>query len=265
MGKIESRSLTWKPQNSKSAVLDNISMELEQGNFYGIIGPNGSGKTSFLKHVMRFIKACEGGIYYDGMNINELKRGTLALEMSFVPQNVFSDTQFSAWDIVMMGRNPHQKRFSPATKEDREIVTYAMESTQCYDYKDKPFSMLSGGEAQRVVCARAVAQDTPWILLDEPVSSLDIKHQVSIMSLLADLNRNKEKSIAAVLHDVNLAAEYCTHIIMMKDGKVFYCGRTQEALTEERLKEVYDIEFSRLQSSDKKSVYFMPMASKFMK
>lgn len=240
---IQSRELSWCPDKNGKFILENVSMEFEQGGFYGIIGPNGSGKTSFLRHLLRFLKAERGKLLLGDKDLTEYHRKELAKNLAFVPQNTKIDTDFTAYEIVMMGRNPYRERFSGRKRKDEEIVEQAMRLASCDALKDHTFRYLSGGEAQRVLIARAIAQDTPWLLLDEPVSSLDIRHQMEIMDTLLYLNKEKGKSIILVLHDLNLASRFCSHLVMMKNGKIKAAGQTKELMKVELLKEVYDMEF----------------------
>lgn len=235
--------LSWKSDNGDNYILEHISAVFSEGGFYGILGPNGSGKTSLIKHIFRFLKIKEGNIYLDEENIENIPRKIIASKISFVPQNVNMEVNFSAYDIVAMGRTPYQNRFQDLSKMDKEKIHYAMEITNSLELKDKPFSLLSGGEAQRVLVARAIAQDTKYLVLDEPISHLDIRYQIEIMETLKKINKEENKTIIAILHDLNLSAAYCNKILLMKKGKVFACGNSKDILTKENLKKVYDMEF----------------------
>lgn len=254
---IRSAELTWQPEHREQPILDHVSISLACGGFYGIIGPNGSGKTSFLRHLLNFLEHTEGTICLDGQEVDTYRRSELAKKLAFVPQNTSIDTTFSAYEIVFMGRNPHQKRFHGATEQDFKKVIDAMELASCTELKDRQFRKLSGGEAQRVIVARAIAQDTPWLLLDEPVSSLDIRHQLELMETLKKLNRERETSIITVLHDINLAASYCSDIIMMKNGQVKYMGPVSQVLNSERLTEVYGVKFQEIPHPRTKMPYYL--------
>ncbi len=251
-------SLTWNPQKDGRPILEHISCLFEKGNIYGIIGPNGSGKTSLVKNILRFIQAEEGHIMLDGINLMNYKRKHLAKKMALVPQNTAIESPFCVYDIVMMGRIPYQKRFADASKLDFEIVEQAMRLTDCYELKDKNVATLSGGEAQRVVTARAIAQDTQWLILDEPTSSLDVKHQIDLMESLVKLNRQKENTIIAVLHDINMAAVYCNRMIIMKNGRIHSNGKTEEVLTKENLMDVYGVDFEILENLRTGKNYYIP-------
>ena len=174
-------NLSWQPNNEEKYILNEISSDFKEGGFYGILGPNGSGKTSLIKHILRFLEVKEGSISLDERNINKYSRKELAANISFVPQNVNMDVNFSVYDIIAMGRTPYLKRFQDLTMEDKRIIQHAMEITNCVYLKDKMFANLSGGESQRVLVARAIAQDTKYLILDEPISHLDIRYQVELM------------------------------------------------------------------------------------
>lgn len=243
MGKniLNIAELSWHPNNE--SILNNISSTFNEGGFYGILGPNGSGKTSFIRHILRFLETKKGIIKLQERNIEDYSRKELATNISFVPQNVNMDVNFTVYDIVSMGRTPYLKKFQELTSKDKELIEYAMEITKCSYLRNKPFSYLSGGESQRVLVARAIAQDTKYLILDEPISHLDIRYQVELMETLKELNEKENKTIIAILHDLNLSAAYCKNIILMKKGSIFSNGLVEEVLTKENLKEVYEMNF----------------------
>lgn len=259
--KIEVERLGWKPNNQDKFILEDINCEFEKGNFYGIIGPNGSGKTSLVKNIIRFIESTKGEIRLDNLDIKEYKRKDIAKKIALVSQNTNLDCTFSAYDIVMMGRSLYQKRFSDESQRDKDMVKDAMIMADCYELRNKDVSLLSGGERQRVITARAIAQDTPWLILDEPSSSLDVRHQLELMTALVQLNKEKDKTIIAVLHDINMAAKYCNRIIMLKEGKICFQGKKEDILTKENLAKVYDVEFKIIKDSESEDKYFVPTSS----
>lgn len=253
---IHIRGLSWKPDSEN--VLNGITADFRAGVFYGIIGPNGSGKTSLLRHIMRIMEPKEQVLHVNGTDIRSFKRKELAREMSWVPQNTSIDVSFTAYDIVMMGRTSYFKPFHRESTADRKIVREAMEMTNCWNFRDNTFHTLSGGEAQRVIAARAIAQDTPVIILDEPVSHLDIRHQKELMETMNTLNQEHDKTILAVLHDLNLAAQYCGELFLLHQGKIFARGTPETVLTPENLSKVYGIEFHRLTHPTTKGLYLIP-------
>lgn len=255
---IECRDLTWHPDKGKNAVLDGVTLNFLPGGIYGIIGPNGSGKTSFLRHLLRFLRVESGSLTLDKKNLSEYDRMELARNMAFVPQNTQIDTDFLAYDIVLMGRNPYLGRFSGIGRADKEKVEEAFRLASCTALRNRRFSELSGGEAQRVLIARAIAQDTPWLLLDEPVSSLDIRHQMEIMQTLVYLNREAGKSVILVLHDLNLAVRFCSHLVLLKEGKVAAAGKTRALIQTELLQEIYEMEFVEVEHPISKETYYLP-------
>lgn len=251
--------LCWQAEDKEKYILNNISGRFKEGGFYGILGPNGSGKTSLVRHILRFIDVKHGLICLDNKDIKDYSRKELACSISFVPQNVNIDVSFTVYDIVAMGRNPYMKRFQDLSQKDRDLINHAMKVTNCAYLKDKDFSYLSGGEAQRVLVARAIAQDTKYLILDEPISHLDIRYQVELMETLKKLNEEENKTIIAILHDLNLSSAYCKEIFLMKDGKVYAEGSVKDVLTEENLKAVYDINFEIHKMKSKNSMFFIPV------
>lgn len=243
------QELTWELSKDRK-ILDDISMTFLEGGFYGILGPNGSGKTSLIRHILRLIETKKGQLLLNNQELKVLSRKELAKCMALVPQNTNIDTAFTAYDIAMMGRAPYQKRFQDYTQNDRDIVEEAMKMTNCYHLKDSLFANLSGGEAQRVVTARAIAQQTPWLILDEPISHLDIRYQIELMEHLMHLNEERGISILAVLHDINLAANYCKQIVLMKDAKIIAHGKTEDVLTKENLELTFDMKFLEIKQEN---------------
>lgn len=254
---LEVQELSWKPEKGKKQVLEEVSVLFKQGGFYALLGPNGSGKTSFMRHIMRFLPIQSGGILLKEKELSQYARKELAKSIAFVPQNTNIDTSFLAYDIIAMGRNPYRRFMEGISAADKSAIEYAVQVTGCKSLLQKRFSNLSGGEAQRVIIARAIAQNTPWLILDEPVAHLDVRYQVETMKTLQELNEKKNISIIIVLHDINLAAAYCKTLVLMKDGKIFASGQKDEVLTQENLKEVYGIEFSIIKDVETGASYYV--------
>lgn len=259
---IEINNLYWQPEKEGKQILNGIDALIKKGGFYGILGPNGSGKTSFIRHILGLLSVSEGEILIENKEINEYKRKEIATLLSFVPQNTNLDAAFTVYDIVMMGRAPHQGKFASVSKKDKEIVEEAMKFTNCDKFRDKSFLNLSGGEAQRVVTARAIAQQTPYLILDEPISHLDIRYQMELMQCLKKLNEERQTTIIAVLHDLNLAYSYCKDILLMKDGNVYASGNRKEVLTRENLHEVYEMDFMIVKHPETNENYYIPKLEK---
>lgn len=255
---IKAEDLSWLPNKKKSPILNDINLKLEKGCFYGILGPNGAGKTSLVRQLLRLKDSTSGTVSLDDRDIGDIKRNDIAKKLAFLPQIINSSVDFTVQEVVAMGREPYRKNFVPLTNEDLKTIEEAMVFTDCEKLRDKSISFISGGERQRVMIARTIAQDTPWIILDEPVSSLDITHQTQLMQLLENLRNEKKKTVVAILHDINLATGFCTHLVFMKNGRVFKEGTVEELLTPENLKELYDMEFEFINVEGRNRPYVVP-------
>ena len=239
-------------------VLRNININIERGKFYTILGPNGSGKTTLLRLLSKSLHMEKGDIFIDEVALTQIKPTFLAKEMAVVPQSTEIEFDFSVQDIVLMGRTPHISRFCSESAKDLEIAMNAMKCTNTWELRNKSINALSGGEKQRVVVARAIAQETGIILLDEPISHLDIHHQIEIMNQLKQLNKNKNITIIMVLHDLNIAAAYGDHMILMHDGGVYKDGTPEEVLTEDIIKKVYGLEVYITKNPKTGKTFIMP-------
>ena len=227
---------------SQTKVLKGIDLEIEAGSFIGIIGPNASGKSTLLKNMSKSLKSDSGAVYLDHKLLNDYNSLELAKKMAVVPQNTEVNFNFNVYDIIMMGRHPYQKRWSGISQQDIKIVKEVMEVTDTLKLKQKMINDLSGGERQRVIIARALAQKPEILLLDEPTSSLDINYQGEIYDLLNYLNQEFNLTIVTVSHDLNLTAQYCEELLLLKEGEIYAAGSAEEVLTEENIKAVYQTE-----------------------
>ncbi len=221
--------------------LKNLDFSVRDGEFLGIIGPNGAGKSTLLKLIDRLLHPLSGQISINGKVLQHYTRKELARIIGFVPQEFTSLFQFTALDIVMMGRFPHQRALAFDSLEDRRISLDAMESTDCLDVKERDFKTLSGGERQRVVLASALAQEPLILLLDEPTSALDIRHQIHFYKILRKLRQERGMTILTVTHDINLAAQFCERILVIKRGQIVADGPVPLVMKKEILETVYDI------------------------
>lgn len=219
-------------------ILNGVDIHAEDGKITGIIGPNGSGKSTLLKCIYRTLKAKEGTIMIDGKNIDGMSYKDSARKLSVVAQHNSYSFDFSVEEIVLMGRNPYKKLMEKENREDYDIVYDCLKKVGLEEFSKRMYSTLSGGEQQRVVLARALAQKTKYIVLDEPTNHLDITHQLQIMRLI------KESGITAVaaVHDLNIAAMFCDVIYAMKDGKIVSYGKAEEVITPENIKLLYGVE-----------------------
>jgi iron complex transport system ATP-binding protein len=219
--------------------VEDITFKVEKGGFIGIIGPNGSGKTSLLRAITRILKPKQGNIYLEGENMRHMGVKEIAKKIAVVSQNP-GISHIPVEDFVLLGRIPHHQGFQFLdTREDVDAAEKCMVLTDTLRLKDKPLGELSGGERQLVSIARALAQEPRLILLDEPTTFLDISHQVRIMDLIKRLNRETGLTVILVLHDLNLAGEYCNRLILMKDGRIHKMGTPAEVLTYQIIEEVY--------------------------
>jgi iron complex transport system ATP-binding protein len=243
-------------------ILKDISIEISEGEFLGLMGPNGSGKTTLLRCLMNYLPAPADAIKVDGESVKSLGPDRLARTFAVVPQSSSTDFTFSCHDIVMMGRLPHRRsRMAGPTRSDARAVREAMLTTNTWKFAARPFASLSGGERQRVVIARAIAQEPRALLLDEPTVFLDINGQLEIMDLIKRLNRERGMTVIAVLHDVNLAARYCSRIALLHGGRLKAVGTPLEVLRPEILQEVYGVDVLVRKDPLSEAVYVMPRSS----
>jgi iron complex transport system ATP-binding protein len=222
-------------------VLEDINLNIHENKFYGVIGPNGSGKTTLIRNLSRGLFPQKGTIYLDGCDITDTSNRELARRISYVPQNTHIEFEFSVMDIILMGRSPYLKRLQSESKKDIDIVKNAMVITNTWQLRNKNIGEISGGERQRVIIARALSQQAKIMLLDEPVSQLDIHHQIEILRIIKKLTEEKRLTAILSLHDLNLAAQYSDQLILLKKGRVFKQGSPQDVITEENIKEAYGI------------------------
>ena len=240
-------------------VLKDISFEVSPGEFMGVMGPNGSGKTTLLRCVTKFLPSEDGMVLVGLKPLNDLTPAEMAKTFAVVPQSSATDFPFTVHDIVMMGRIPHiGSRLSRESKRDIDVVHQAMERTNTLQFARRIFSELSGGEKQRVIIARAIAQKPRMLLLDEPTAYLDISGQIEIMDLLKKLNREEGITTIAVLHDVNLAARYCDRIALLNQGRLEALGTPKEVLNPETIQSVYGVDVSVRRDPLTQAIYIMP-------
>ena len=219
-------------------ILRGVSLEVDHNDFVGIIGPNGSGKSTLLKCIYRVLKPQAGIVRLDGTDIRELSYKKSAQTIAVLAQHNYYNFEFSVQDVVLMGRSPHKRTMERDNSQDYAIVAQALETVGMADMTKRSFSTLSGGEQQRVILARALAQQTPCLILDEPTNHLDIKYQLQLLDIVKGLSR----TVISAIHDLNIAAMYCTWLVVMKDGKVITKGTPRQVLTPELIRQVYEVE-----------------------
>lgn len=220
--------------------LRGVSFDITPGSFLGIVGPNAAGKSTLLKTIAATLRPTQGVVYFQGKDLNEISRRDLARRVAVVPQETEVHFPFTVLEVVLMGRHPHLERFNRESEEDFEIVRKAMKSANCWHLKDRNVLELSGGERQKVILARALAQEPQIILLDEPVAHLDLSAQLEVLNLLKEMNTSYGVTVIGILHDLNLAAQFSKQLIILNQGKIFKAGTPEEVLTTENIKEVYN-------------------------
>jgi iron complex transport system ATP-binding protein len=223
-------------------VVSGVDLVVPDGKVTAVIGANACGKSTLLRGLARLLNPRGGAVYLDGKRIHRMKTIEVAAELGVLPQSPTAPDGITVADLVARGRYPHQGLFRHWTSEDEAAVGSALEATSIADLSDRRVQDLSGGQRQRVWVAMALAQDTDLLLLDEPTTYLDISHQIELLDLFADLNRDAGKTIVIVLHDLNLASRYADHIVAMQSGRILAEGRPCEVITAETVAVVFGIE-----------------------
>jgi len=245
----------------KKEVLNAISIEINKAQFTGIIGANGCGKTTLLKNISGYHHPWGGSVHISGKDIRKMSIRERARHIGYVPQDIPFDFAFKCFDLVMMGRMPHLGRFKKESGADREIVRDSMELTHTWHLKDRIATELSGGERQRVYIARALTQQPKIMLLDEPVSHLDIKYQVEVLDLLKELS-SRGILILAVLHDINLASQFCDEIMIMREGNILSRGKPAEVITPQNIGSAFSIDVEIFDNPCTQTPYVVPRKKK---
>jgi iron complex transport system ATP-binding protein len=219
-------------------ILENINIHIDNKEFVGIIGPNGSGKSTLLKTIYRTLKPSKGTVFINNKSLESFPVKETAKKIAVVSQHNEIGFDFSVLEMVLIGRSPHKKFMERDNSEDYEIALESLKKVGMEDFKDRNFNSLSGGEKQRIILARALAQNTKCLILDEPTNHLDIKYQLQFMSITKDLNI----TVISAIHDLNLAAIYCDKLYALKEGEIIDYGNPIKVLTKELIKELYDVD-----------------------
>ena len=227
----------------KKPVLDGLSFDVPDGDFCAVIGPNGSGKSTLLKALTGLLPGdVQSAVSVDGQPLSDYSPMVLAKKVAYVSQRMDIVFDFPVFDTVMMGRHPHQSRWETGTPHDREVVEEMLRRTGLLHLKDRMLTQLSGGEVQRVMIARAMAQQTPVLLLDEPLSNLDVSHKFEVMNLLQTLNREQNVTVVIVVHDFAFAKQFADTTMLLKEGKVLAHGKTDGVITLDRIRAAFDLD-----------------------
>lgn len=231
------------------AILNDLSFSIPKGSFHAIMGANGCGKTTLLRCLAGLLHPSSGNITIAGKDLSDYPIRELAKTIAFVQQHPQNDLEFSAFETVLMGRNPYQRHLQNESQADWDIVEHCMKQTNTWHLRLSLPSQMSGGELQRVMIARALAQQTPILLLDEPTSNLDISHQFEIMELLCRIRNEEGKTILIVVHDLNLALHYCPDSILLHNHQLFFQGPTKEALTVDNIRTVFNVQANMIEGT----------------
>ncbi|WP_417559428.1 Fe(3+) dicitrate ABC transporter ATP-binding protein FecE [Marinomonas sp.] len=223
------------------AIVKQVDLTIPEGRIIALLGPNGCGKSTLLKAMARILSPMEGKVHWQGKNLHSMPSKKLAQQLALLPQTQPIPEGIKVKDLVAYGRSPYTGFWGRINKDDQVIIDKMMEETGITELADQLVSELSGGQRQRVWLAMTLAQDTPYLLLDEPTTYMDLSHQVELMHLLRKLNL-QGKTIITVLHDINQAARYCDHLIVMKEGEIITQGSPESVLTQTMLKDVFSLD-----------------------
>lgn len=227
---------------SRKEVLKDVTFQVMPGEMVGLIGPNGCGKSTIIRALTRIISPYRGKILVDGEDIASIPRQELSCMLGVVPQMPLLPSAFTAFELVLMGRNPHLGLFQYEGHREMDIAWHAMEKTMTQHLARRRVGELSGGEIQCLLIARVLTQETKAILLDEPTANLDIGRQVEILNLIKNLCLENNLAVLAALHDLNLASQYCDRLVLLNDGRIHALGTPSEVITPGNIKEVYGAE-----------------------
>lgn len=225
-------------------ILTGLTTVIPEGQITAIVGPNASGKSTLLRALARLLRPSQGAVYLDGADIARQPTRAVAARLGLLPQSPRAPDGLVVEDLVRRGRYPHQRLFSQWSTGDTEAVRRALELTDLVELKHRGVDELSGGQRQRAWIAMALAQDTPLMLLDEPTTFLDIAHQVEMLDLLEQLNRSEGRTIVMVLHDLNHACRYASHLVALADGQIEAAGPPTQIVTAELIEQVFDVHVS---------------------
>jgi iron complex transport system ATP-binding protein len=231
-------------------VVHSISFDLAEGEILGIVGPNGSGKSTLLKALTRALPGRTGQVHLLGKDLAAFGSNELARTLSLVPQSAILPEGFSALELTLMGRTPYLRLLQSEGPADLAVARRSMLQTDTLDLSERLVSELSGGERQRVVIARALTQQAPILLMDEPTVHLDIGHQIALLDLVAELVANQSLAVIAVVHDLTLAAQYCDRLMLLHEGVVYSSGAVSDVLLPDTIRDVYDVEVRVIEHPD---------------
>ena len=237
--------------------LDGVTIEVHKGEIVSLVGANGAGKSTLLKCIDRILKPQRGVVLLDGKNIAKISSREISKSIGYISQSTTDIFPFTIFDVVLMGRKPHLDW--RVSQQDIDIVMQTLRYLDIEEFGPRYFDELSGGEKQKVLMARALAQEPEVLLLDEPTSNLDIKHQLEVMAIIRDLVREKNISAVMAMHDLNLAARFSDRLVMLKEHQVFKTGMIKEVLNAKNIREVYGVE-ARVATDHDGIPYVIPLS-----
>ena len=233
----------------ENKIIKSINLSFNESEWLGIIGANGSGKSTFLKGISRILDAYTGSVHLDGQNIHVSSTKEIAKRISVLPQQNNSNLSLTVYELVCLGRSPHKKWWElDLDQNDQLKVEKSIALTDMTSLKNKPVNSLSGGQRQRAFLSLALAQEAKTLLLDEPTTFLDLRYQLQFLDLLKRLNYEEKLSIITVIHDLNLAARYCDRIAVIKDGELLAIDKPRDVLTYELLKKAFQVETCQIET-----------------
>ncbi len=240
-------------------ILKNLSIEIERGKVTALVGPNGSGKSTLLKTLARLLSPSSGQVYLNGVALTRLATRDIARQLAILPQNPVAPPGLSVGELVEQGRFPHVGPLGMLRRQDREAIAEALSLTAMTEFAHRRLDNLSGGERQRAWISLALAQETPLLLLDEPTSFLDIGHQLEVLEIVRQLNRDRAMTIILVLHDLNQAARYSDRMVVLKRGRIIADGTPRRVLTPELLAEAFGVRAESPWNRKREFPYVFPM------
>jgi len=240
-------------------VIENVSLKVETGDFVGVLGPNGSGKTSLIRSSSGLLKPSSGQIILDGVDLYSMSKKEIAGKISVVPQTPHFEPNFTVFDAVILGRTPHLNWLENEDQEDKDIAIESIRLLGIERLARRQVGELSGGERQKVLIARALTQQPDILLLDEPTTHLDVSSKIETMSLIKGLCAKEKLAVVAVFHDLNLAAQYCDSAVLLKEGRTVASGITDEVMRSETIRKTFGIDIEVRRQPKTGSIFLVPL------
>ena len=236
-------------------ILDGVTFAIDHPGFYSILGPNGVGKSTLIHCINKILEPTGGNVEIDGVPVEEISIKEMAKSVGYVPYSANDSFPLTVVDTVMLGRHPHSRWNS--LEEDLDVVYESLRMVGMEDFAMRPFNELSAGQHQKIMLARGFAQRTKVLLLDEPTSNLDVRHQLEVTRLLRDLTHERGMIVVMISHDLNIAAKYSDMVFMIHAGRIYAAGTPEEVITEENIRTVYDVDSKVIRVNGKPHVILL--------